>query len=119
MDEAVILYTTWPDAETAEAFAAEAVAERLCACVNVLAPMRSIYRWKGAIDSASEVPMLLKTTAVLSERLRDLVLARHPYEIPCVLALCVDPDGSNPAFLGWIAEETASEEADLDPAPQR
>jgi periplasmic divalent cation tolerance protein len=115
MDEVVLLYTTWPDAETAEAFAAEAVAERLAACANVLAPMRSVYRWKGAVDRAVETPMLLKTTRALAERLRDLVLARHPYDTPCVLALPVRSEGSNPEFLGWIVAETVSDEAGLEP----
>jgi periplasmic divalent cation tolerance protein len=115
MDEVVLLYTTWPDADTAETVAAEAVAERLAACANVLSPMRSVYRWKGAVDRAAETPMLLKTTRALAERLKDLVVARHPYETPCVVALPVSAEGSNPEFLGWIVAETASQEADLEP----
>jgi len=106
MGETVLVYTTWPDADTAEAVGAEAVAERLAACVNVLAPIRSIYRWQGAVDRAAEVPMLLKTTAESSEKLRDFLVARHPYEVPCVLALPVSASMSNPAFLQWIATET-------------
>lgn len=107
MGETVLIYTTWPDAETAERVGAEAVAERLAACANVLAPMISIYRWEGAIDRAAEVPMILKTTARSSERLRDFILARHPYDTPAIVALSVLTDGSNPAFLDWIARETA------------
>ena len=106
MDETVLIYTTWPDAETAERVGAEAVAERLAACANVLAPMVSIYRWEGAIDRAAEVPMILKTSAEASERLRDFILARHPYDTPAVVALPVLLDGSNPAFLTWISTET-------------
>jgi periplasmic divalent cation tolerance protein len=109
MSEVVVLYTTWPDAETAEAFAAEAVAERLAACANILGPMRSVYRWNGAIDQATEVPMLLKTTIICAERLRDLVLSRHPYETPCVITLSVTTEGSNPAFLDWVAQETSAD----------
>ena len=105
MSETVLIYTTWPDAETAERVGAEAVAERLAACVNVLAPMVSIYRWEGAIDRANETAMLLKTTADASERLRDFILARHPYEAPAIVALPVLADGSNPAFLAWIGTE--------------
>lgn len=106
MGGTVLIYTTWPDAETAERVGAEAVAERLAACANRLAPMMSIYRWEGAVDRAAEVPMLLKTTADASERLRNFIAERHPYEIPCIVALPVLPDGSNPAFLDWIARET-------------
>ena len=112
MGETVVIYTTWPDAETAERVGAEAVAERLAACANVLAPMVSVYRWEGAVDRAKETPMILKTTADASERLRDFVLARHPYEVACVLVLPVLADGSNPAFLAWIAGETGGQEVD-------
>jgi periplasmic divalent cation tolerance protein len=106
VDESVILYTTWPDAETAEAFAAEAVADRLAACANLLAPMISIYRWEGAIERSAEVPMLLKTTVAAAPRLRDRLLTRHPYEVPCVLALRVDEALSASAFADWIRAET-------------
>ena len=109
MNEVVVIYTTWPDAETAEAFAAEAVAERLAACANILSPMQSIYRWNGAVDRTAETPMVLKTSLACSERLRDLVLSRHPYETPCIIALPVQSEGSNPAFLDWIAQETSAD----------
>jgi periplasmic divalent cation tolerance protein len=112
MADVVLLYTTWPDAETAESFAAEAIAERLCACANVLAPMRSVYRWQGAIDRAVETPMILKTSRVQAGGLRDLILARHPYETPCVVELSVSEAGSNAAFLDWIAAETAAAPSD-------
>jgi periplasmic divalent cation tolerance protein len=107
MSEVVILYTTWPQLEQAEAFAAEAVAERLAACANILAPMRSIYRWKGAVDEVSETPMLLKTSVTSVNRLRDLILSRHPYDIPCVVALQVRSEGSNPEFLAWVSAESS------------
>lgn len=106
-DEIVLLYTTWPDAETAERFAAEAVADRLAACANLLGPMRAVYRWEGAVERAVETPMILKTTAARSEALRDRILAAHPYETPAVVALPARVEGSNPAFLDWICAETA------------
>ena len=107
MDEAMILYTTWPDAETAQAAGQAAVEAKLAACANVLAPMTSIYRWQGVMAQASETPMLLKTTAGAAERLKEMILARHPYEAPCVLALRVEAAGSSPAFIQWIGEEIA------------
>lgn len=106
--EAVILYTTWPDADTARACAAAAVEARLCACANILAPMTSVYRWDGTVETAAEVPVLFKTTADRAGACRALILARHPYELPCVIALPVGTSGSNPAFLDWIANETTS-----------
>ncbi len=113
MGEPVILYTTWPDADTAEAAGAEAVAERLAACANVLAPMRSIYRWEGAVDRATEVPMLLKTTTDSAERLRELIVARHPYDLPCIVALAVAPGCSHAPFIDWIAAETGAPAAGI------
>jgi periplasmic divalent cation tolerance protein len=107
MNDAVILYTTWPDAETAQAAGVAAVEAKLAACANVLAPMTSIYRWQGALEQTAETPMLLKTTAAAADRLRDLIVARHPYETPCVVALTAREAGSNPAFVQWIGDEIA------------
>ena len=113
MSDVVLLYTTWPDAETAEAFAAEAVADRLAACANVLGAMRSIYRWEGAVERAVETPMLLKTTVASAETLKALVLERHPYETPCVVALPVNAALSHTAFLDWIREEASGRAPDI------
>jgi periplasmic divalent cation tolerance protein len=105
MVELVVLYTTWPDAETAEAFARRAVEERLAACANVMAPMRSIYRWDGEIQSEVEIPMLLKTTAAAVEALGRLIVERHPYDTPCVLSLDVDAAHCNPKYVAWLQGE--------------
>jgi periplasmic divalent cation tolerance protein len=112
MSETVLIYTTWPDAETAERVGTEAVNARLAACANVLAPAASIYRWKGAVERSGETPMILKTRAELSEPLRIFLTARHPYETPAIIALPTLTDGSNPAFLDWIAAETRAPEGD-------
>jgi periplasmic divalent cation tolerance protein len=106
MDEAVFLYTTWPDAETAQAAGQAAVEQGLAACANVFAPMVSIYRWKGTVERAGETPMTLKTTQAQAPALRALIAARHPYELPCILALPVAAAASSPEFLAWIAAET-------------
>ena len=105
MDDLVILYTTWPDAETAAAFGRLAVERKLAACANVLGPMLSIYRWDGAIQGEGETPMQLKTTSGASNRLKALIIDRHPYDIPCVLALQTDPDGCNPRYTEWVRSE--------------
>ena len=106
MDEVVLLYTTWPDAETAEAAAAEAVEQRLCACANVLAPMRSIYRWQGKVEQAEEIPVIFKTTAQAAPELARRLAARHPYDTPAIAALPVAEGGSHAPFLAWIGAET-------------
>jgi periplasmic divalent cation tolerance protein len=110
MGETVLIYTTWPDAETAARVGAEAVTERLAACANILAPMQSIYRWEGVVEQAVEVPMLLKTGVEASGRLRDFLVERHPYNLPAIVALPVLAAGSNPAFLKWIAMESGTSE---------
>lgn len=114
MTEAVVLYTTWPDEESAEAFAAEAVADRLAACANILAPMRSVYRWQGAVNRALEVPMLLKTVRGRAEALVERLNARHPYDLPCAVALSVEAAASSPDFLAWIAAESGPPAGDVD-----
>ena len=106
MPETVILYTTWPDAEKAEAVGAEAVAERLAACANIFAPITSIYRWEGAIERSNEVPMILKTSARTAPVLRDFLHERHPYEVPCILTLRVDETLSDSAFIAWVQGQT-------------
>ena len=105
MDELLILYTTWPDAETAEACGRAAVQEKLAACANLLAPMRSIYRWQGEIQVEQETPMLFKTTAAAASNLRALILKYSPYDLPCILALRTDPHNCNPQYVIWANSE--------------
>ena len=105
MPNVVIVYTTWPDADTAETVGAEAVAERLAACANIQAPIRSIYRWQGAVERTGEVPMTLKTTDEAVNALIAFIIARHPYDLPCVVAWPVDPEISHGDYLDWVLEE--------------
>jgi len=106
MDEVVFLYTTWPDAETAEAAAVDAVEQRLAACANLMAPMPSVYRWEGKIERTEEIPVIFKTTARVAAELSRRLVQRHPYDTPAIAALPVAMDGSNPGFLAWIGAET-------------
>jgi periplasmic divalent cation tolerance protein len=106
MDGTVLVYTTWPGADTAGEAAHAAVEAGLAACANVLAPMVSVYRWKGEVEQAVETPVLFKTAGDKAEALRALIAARHPYETPCIVALDIEKAGSNPAFLQWVVEET-------------
>lgn len=106
MDQIALLYTTWPDAETAERAAEAAVEARLAACVNILGAGRSIYRWAGAIERADETVAIFKTRAALTEALSRLIREQHPYDTPAILRLAVTETGSNPAFLDWIRRET-------------
>jgi periplasmic divalent cation tolerance protein len=102
----LLVLTNLPDRPAAEKLAEALVSERLAACVNVLAPCRSVYRWKGALQNDEEIPVLVKTTAARYPALEAAILANHPYELPEIVALPVER--GLPAYLNWVAEETAA-----------
>lgn len=101
---ALLVVTHCPDQATAEALATALVESRLAACVNLLAPCRSIYRWQGTIEAANEVPLLVKTTRARYAALEAEIRARHPYELPEIVALAIDR--GLPAYLQWLADAT-------------
>lgn len=105
LSEAVLLVITHlPDADSADALAAMLVGERLAACVNILPACRSVYRWQGEIERIEEVPLAIKTTAARYAALEAAIRARHPYELPEIVAL---PLQGLPDYLAWVARETA------------
>lgn len=104
MEATVLVYTTWPSVVEAEAAGASLVEQGLVACVNILPGLRAVYRWKGAVERADEVAMILKTRAALGEAVVAAVRARHPYETPAILVLAVA--GGAADYLAWIAAET-------------
>ncbi|SFF53267.1 divalent-cation tolerance protein CutA [Blastococcus tunisiensis] len=80
------------------------VAERLAACGHLLDPVRSVYRWQGAIEDEPEARVALHTRLALVPAITARVEELHPYDVPCVIALPVV--GGNPAYLAWVAAET-------------
>ena len=106
MDEVVIVYTTYPSLVEAEAAGRRLVDEKLAACVNILPQMISIYRWKGAVERADEVVMLVKTRAALAAQVGEAVRRRHSYELPAVVVLPVAGGDAN--YLAWIRTESAA-----------
>ncbi|HYE44967.1 MAG TPA: divalent-cation tolerance protein CutA [Caulobacter sp.] len=100
----LILYTTWPSAETAAAAARELVEAGLAACANLLPAGRSIYLWEGRLEDQAETVLLLKTPASLGKSLRARLEVIHPYETPCILALPVAAEASATSFLLWMEE---------------
>jgi len=84
----------------AEALAARLVEDGLCACVNVLPAVRSVFRWQGRVDTADEQLLLVKTTRAMAIALRERLLALHPYDVPEVLELPVV--GGAPDYLRWL-----------------
>ena len=103
---ALICFCTCPDTDTAERLAEALVEERLAACVNILAPCTSVYRWNAAVETATEVPLLIKTTTVRYAALEAAIRARHPYELPEIVAVPVTQ--GLPGYLDWVAAETAA-----------
>jgi periplasmic divalent cation tolerance protein len=81
------------------------VEERLASCVNFIPEVRSIYRWKGRVEEASETLLLVKTVEAVLPALTERVRGLHSYECPCVAALPIV--GGNPDYLAWIEAECA------------
>lgn len=105
-DQAVLIYTTWPDAGMAEAAGAELVSGRIAACVNVLAPATAIYEWNGDVQRDTEYPMIIKTMPRHVAAVTTVVKAHHSYEVPAIVVLPLA--GGDAAYLGWIDHQTTS-----------
>jgi periplasmic divalent cation tolerance protein len=105
--EALLVFTNLPDADSARQLAERLVGGRLAACVSILAACRSIYRWQGEIETAQEVPLLIKTTTGRYAELEAAIRAGHPYELPEIVAIPLA--GGLPAYLAWVAAETEAE----------
>jgi periplasmic divalent cation tolerance protein len=100
----LLVLTNLPDRAAAEKLADAIVAKNLAACVNILAPCRSVYRWKGAVQHDEEHPMLIKTTRERYAALESEMRAQHPYELPEIIAVPIER--GLPAYLDWVAAET-------------
>jgi len=104
MSDILLVITNMPDEQSAAKLAQQLIEARAAACVNRLAPCISTYRWQGNIETATEVPLLIKTTKDAYPRLEKLILAEHPYELPEIIAVTVD--AGSPAYLDWVNNET-------------
>ena len=105
MDQVVIVLTNLPDRAVAVQLAQVLVDRRLAACVNVLAECTSIYRWKGAVENATEVPVLIKTRAGRYAEVEAAIRELHPHELPEIVAVPVQHGFDE--YLQWVADETA------------
>jgi periplasmic divalent cation tolerance protein len=92
--------------QQARSIARRLVDERLAACVNIVGPMRSVYRWRDAVEEEAEFLLLIKTRASLLGRVERRVIEHHTYQVPELLALA--PSGGSAAYLGWLLESTAA-----------
>ena len=105
----LIVFCTCPDGAVAQALAEALVEARLAACVAVGAPQTSVYRWQGAVERATEVPLQIKTTRERFAQVREAILARHPYELPEILA--VEAAAGLERYLAWIGESVRPDPA--------
>jgi len=102
----LLVLTNLPDRAAAERLADTLVEKGLAACVNILAPCHSVYRWKDALPRDEEHPMLIKTTSACYPALEASIRAGHPYELPEIIAVPVERGLT--AYLDWIAAQTGA-----------
>ena len=102
--ETLLVLTNCPDEEVANTIALAIVEARLAACVNILPRVQSIYRWQGRVESATEIPLFIKSTATSYPALESIIRQHHPYDVPEIIALPVTQ--GLPAYLNWVAAET-------------
>jgi periplasmic divalent cation tolerance protein len=104
MSEVLLVISNFPNRTAAELAADSLIADRVAACVNILAECSSVYRWEGKVEHASEVPLLIKTTRAAYAQLESALRELHPYELPEIIAVSVTT--GLPAYLAWVAQET-------------
>ncbi len=104
MTDCIAVLVTVPSAVEAERIARTLIDERLAACVNILGPVRSIYRWHGDVQDETELMLMIKTRAALFETLEGRVKSLHTYATPEIVALPFATGSA--AYLGWVRAET-------------
>ena len=107
LERAVLVYTTFPSIGEAEQAGQALLERRLCACVNILPGMVSLYWWQDAIERGEEVVMIIKTRASLAEPVRAAVRKLHGYTTPAILVIPLD--AVDPDYHAWIVKEACGE----------
>lgn len=105
MSDILLVMTNLPDQASAQLLAQKIIESRLAACVSQLSPCTSTYRWQNTIETASEIPLLIKTTQTAYPNLEKMIRSSHPYELPEIIAVPVS--AGLPAYLSWVTQETA------------
>jgi periplasmic divalent cation tolerance protein len=104
MEQPILVFTNFPDAQSADKAARELVERKLAACVNRVPAVQSVYRWNGAVEQATETSLLIKTTKGRYQELEAAIKTLHPYDLPEIIALPIV--NGLPAYLDWIVNET-------------
>lgn len=102
--EPLLVITNLPDQESAKRVAEALISGHLAACVNILAPCTSVYRWQGQVETAQEFPLLIKTLAIHYSKVETAIRQHHPYELPEIVAVPVS--AGLPEYFAWIQAET-------------
>ena len=101
----VSVYAVFANADEAERIGRTVVEERLAACVNILGPVRSTYRWQGAVETADEVAAIFKTTQASTDALIARIASLHSYDVPCITSWPVEK--ALAAYADWVEDGTA------------
>ena len=107
-EDILLVFTNLPDRNSAQRVAQALIENHAAACVNILAECTSIYRWQCKVDTANEVPLLIKTTRATYPCLEETIRAHHPYELPEIIAVPVI--AGLPGYLQWVVQETQAPE---------
>jgi periplasmic divalent cation tolerance protein len=105
MKQNLVVLSTCPSADEADRIGRALVEQRLAACVQILPPMRSVYRWEGKIETATEHLLLIKSNSAKVELLEQAIARLHSYEVPEVLVL--PASGGSAKYLAWLEAELA------------
>jgi len=106
MGDTRLIYTTWPNAESAAPAAKELVSKRLAACATVLAGALSYFMWEGEVQGETEVIVIFKTSAGTVKDLREAMSELHPYDTPAFVVIDIDEGRSSRDYIDWIKRET-------------
>lgn len=104
--QSLVVWCNCPDETTATMLAQGIITERLAACVNQMSAVKSTYHWDGGIETATEVPLMIKTTSARYPQLEAWLLDNHPYEVPEIIAIPIV--AGSQSYLNWLAQETRS-----------
>ncbi len=103
-EEVLLVLSNLPDQASAKRLADEVIGSRAAACVNILGGCTSLYRWQGKVETANEVPVLMKTTRTAYPRLEKILREHHPYDLPEIIAVPIAV--GLPGYLQWVVQET-------------
>lgn len=101
--EVILVISNFPDKASALALAQKLIESRAAACINILTEVTSVYRWQGEIETANEIPVLIKTLTEHYDKVEKIIKTMHPYELPEIIAVPVML--GLPAYMQWVVDE--------------